>query len=288
LAKGIRVNQLAKELGVESKAILAKCRDEGLGEKVPNHMSVLSLGLAETVREWFSGGSGGEGGGTAVETAAHVDVAVKPKRPRVKTRKEIEGSEEPNPSDDSEPSDQESAEAHTVVGEAPQPAGVEMPDIAPVPTPSAHAPSPAFVPAAPGPMIETRVPIVPTPVVPEPIITHAPPAAPAAPVHTAPPAPPAISTPALAPAATMPAGPSTTVPGKSAGDQGRPPVARPTITLSNRPGTGPAIVERKAIAPPVKMVVPEPAKIQGPRVVREEKPDNLPDAASPSANWWAE
>jgi translation initiation factor IF-2 len=276
LAKGIRVNQLAKELGVESKAILAKCRDEGLGEKVPNHMSVLSLGLAETVREWFSGGSGGEGGGTAVETAAHVDVAVKPKRPRVKTRKEIEGSEEPNPSDDSEPSDQESAEAHTVVGEAPQPAGVEMPDIAPVPTPSAHAPSPAFVPAAPGPMIETRVPIVPTPVVPEPIITHAPPAAPAAPVHTAPPAPPAISTPALAPAATMPAGPSTTVPGKSAGDQGRPPVARPTITLSNRHGTGPAIVERKAIAPPVKMVVPEPAKIQGPRVVREEKPDNLP------------
>ena len=48
MAKGIRVNQLAKELGVESKAILAKCREEGLGDKVPNHMSVLSVGLSET------------------------------------------------------------------------------------------------------------------------------------------------------------------------------------------------------------------------------------------------
>jgi hypothetical protein len=55
LAKGIRINQLAKDLGVESKAILAKCRDEGLGEKVPNHMSVVSVGLAETIKEWFSG-----------------------------------------------------------------------------------------------------------------------------------------------------------------------------------------------------------------------------------------
>lgn len=49
------MNQLAKELGVESKAILAKCRDEGLGDNVPNHMSVLSIGLAETVRKWFTG-----------------------------------------------------------------------------------------------------------------------------------------------------------------------------------------------------------------------------------------
>jgi len=56
----IRVNQLAKELGVESKAILAKCREEGLGEKVANHMSVLGLGLAETVREWFNGSTASE------------------------------------------------------------------------------------------------------------------------------------------------------------------------------------------------------------------------------------
>ena len=90
MAKGIRVNQLAKELGVESKSILAKCREEGLGDKVPNHMSVLSIGLAETVREWFSG----SGGGTAVEIAPPVEA--KPKRSR--TRKAVEGAEEPSES----------------------------------------------------------------------------------------------------------------------------------------------------------------------------------------------
>jgi len=79
LAKGIRVNQLAKELGVESKSILTKLRDEGLGDKAPNHMSVLPLGLAESVREWFSAGLlGGGGGGTAVETAPPVEA--KPKK----------------------------------------------------------------------------------------------------------------------------------------------------------------------------------------------------------------
>ena len=80
MAKGIRVNQLAKELNVPSKAILDKCRAEGLADTVPNHMSVLTLGLAETVREWFTHA----GGGTAVETAAPVDVEVvaKPKTAR--------------------------------------------------------------------------------------------------------------------------------------------------------------------------------------------------------------
>ena len=72
MAKGIRVNQLAKELGVTSKEILEKCRAEGLADKVPNHMSVLSLGLSETVREWFAGHTSDGGGGTAVETAPPV------------------------------------------------------------------------------------------------------------------------------------------------------------------------------------------------------------------------
>ena len=88
LAKGIRINQLAKDLGVESKAILAKCRDEGLGEKVPNHMSVVSVGLAETIKEWFTGHDAGGGGGTAVETAPPVEA--KPKAARARTKKKTE------------------------------------------------------------------------------------------------------------------------------------------------------------------------------------------------------
>ena len=87
MAKGIRVNQLAKELGVESKAILAKCRDEGLADKVVNHMSMISIGLAETVREWFAGGGGVS---TAVETAPPVEVATRPKRPAKKKKTEFD------------------------------------------------------------------------------------------------------------------------------------------------------------------------------------------------------
>ena len=270
MAKGIRVNLLAKELGVESKAILAKCREEGLAEKVPNHMSVLSLGLAETVREWFSGGGGG-GGGTAVETAAPVEVAVKPRRSRAKVHKEIEQDEFPTRE---EPEIHEAPPERVVARSEPaaeidEPPAKETELETPPPPATRHrtidepievierAPEEARDEAPREP--ELSMPVAP-PV--------APPPAPAAP-HTAPAAP-------LAPAATT-AAPSA--PGAAAHkppvDPNRAPVSRPTITLRDR-GTGPAVVERKSITPAPKLGVPEPAKIQGPRVVREEKPDNLP------------
>src|SRR4051812_11992404 len=85
--KGIRVNALAKELGVESKAILEKLRAEGLGDAAPNHMSVVSLGLAESIREWFSGAGGVA---TAVETAPAVKVK-KVRAPARKKAREAEG-----------------------------------------------------------------------------------------------------------------------------------------------------------------------------------------------------
>lgn len=47
-----RVYLLSKELSIKSSAIVKKCQDEGLDVK--NHMSVLSGGLAATIREWFS------------------------------------------------------------------------------------------------------------------------------------------------------------------------------------------------------------------------------------------
>ena len=126
MAKGIRVNQLAKELGVESKSILAKCREEGLGEKVPNHMSVLSVGLAETVREWFSGEAGG--GGTAVETAAPVAVEVKPKRAKTKVRKLTDSDELPPET----PSGEHNGEAEAPPAEPAAPV-MEAPGVEPAP-----------------------------------------------------------------------------------------------------------------------------------------------------------
>ena len=249
MAKGIRVNLLAKELGIESKAILAKCRDEGLGDKVPNHMSVLSLGLAETVREWFQSGavSSDTGGGTAVEVAPP-EVAVKPKRTRTKPKKSIETAEAPpaeTPAED------------TVIAEAPAPPPPAVTEEVPLPPPAS-----VEAPAAPPPVIERKAPARP------PVTKPAP--APEAPAHVE---APAVQAP-LAPAAVAP---TATPPPAAPKPADRSQVSRPTITLSNRHGTGPAVVERKQpVAPAPKMVVPEPAKIQGPRVVREEKPDNLP------------
>ena len=75
-----RVYILAKELGTKSSAIVKKCQDEGLDIK--NHMSVISAGLAATIREWFSEGENI----TTVETAEKVDL----KKVRIKKTKKAE------------------------------------------------------------------------------------------------------------------------------------------------------------------------------------------------------
>jgi len=78
-----RVYILAKELGVKSAAIVKKCQDEGLDVK--NHMSVLSAGLAATIREWFSEGDNI----TTIETAEKVDL----KKVRIKKKKKEKPAE---------------------------------------------------------------------------------------------------------------------------------------------------------------------------------------------------
>lgn len=85
-----RVFEIAKELGVASKAIVQKCRDEGIPESViKNHMSTVSVGLEATVREWFSGGEAPSA--TAVETSKPVNLEKVRAKPRA--RKKVEASE---------------------------------------------------------------------------------------------------------------------------------------------------------------------------------------------------
>lgn len=68
-----RIFEIAKELGVDSKAIVAKCQAEGIpAETVKNHMSTVSVGLEVTIREWFS--EHVANAGSAVETAEKVDL----------------------------------------------------------------------------------------------------------------------------------------------------------------------------------------------------------------------
>jgi len=72
-----RIFEIANELGVPSKSIVAKCQAEGIPESVvKNHMSAISAGLEASIRDWFSGSQQVDTGGTAtaIETSAKVDV----------------------------------------------------------------------------------------------------------------------------------------------------------------------------------------------------------------------
>lgn len=70
MAEKMRVHILAKELNVSSKAIIDKCKAEGI-DSVKNHMSTLSAGLHATIREWFSEGQHT----TTLETAEPIDLS---------------------------------------------------------------------------------------------------------------------------------------------------------------------------------------------------------------------
>lgn len=49
-----RVFEIAKELGIKSKSIVDKCHQEGISNDViKNHMSKVSTGLEQTIRDWF-------------------------------------------------------------------------------------------------------------------------------------------------------------------------------------------------------------------------------------------
>jgi translation initiation factor IF-2 len=249
---GIRVNLLAKELEVESKDILAKLKQEGL-DWAPNHMSTLSVGQAETVRGWVNSGeiarTIGGGGGTATAEAP-AEGATKPKAPR---RRAAAKKAAPAPEEPVETPSEEATES------APTAETVKAPEAPAVEKPAA--------PAAP---IEPPAPAA--PVAPQ-IKKEEPPPAPEAPAAPAVPAAPAIA--AEAPAPATPAAPAAPVaPARPAAEHQRP-ISRPTITLANR-GTQPHVPERRPVTPAPQLNRPAPATIQGPRVVREEKPDPLP------------
>jgi len=78
-----RVFEIAKELKVASKAVVEKCHAEGIPDTlIKNHMSTVSAGLEQTIREWFSES---ESAHTAVENTEKVnleDVRVAPKKRR--------------------------------------------------------------------------------------------------------------------------------------------------------------------------------------------------------------
>ncbi len=148
-----RVFEIAKELGVKSKSIVDKCHAEGIpSEVIKNHMSTVSIGLEQTIREWFTAE---EGGSTAVEQADKVDLdKVREDKPR-KARKVS--------ADDGDAEDD--AGTTTAVVDAPKAAPLKARPAAPAATtataapeePAAASPAPAEPPAA-GKPAQTRIP----------------------------------------------------------------------------------------------------------------------------------
>ena len=87
MAKVRKVFEIAKDLGVTSKAIVEKCRAEEV-PGIADHRSVVKIGLELTIRQWFSGGESQST--TAVETAAKVDLT---KARKSKSRRKADGSD---------------------------------------------------------------------------------------------------------------------------------------------------------------------------------------------------
>jgi translation initiation factor IF-2 len=66
-----RISEIAKELGIPSKEVIAKCVAEGVpADKVKSPASTVPIGLEMSIKEWFAAGSTSS---TAVETTEHHD-----------------------------------------------------------------------------------------------------------------------------------------------------------------------------------------------------------------------
>ena len=304
-----RVHQIAKDLGVDSKDIVKKLLDEQIpppgdkdkqGNTKPwTHMSPVSAGLEETVREWFASGTLK----TAVEITEHVDVAKIRKTARKRSHKKGAADEttaEPGqetatavaePPVEGEPAVTAEPTVDGGAPEAPAPTTVmeetaEAP-VAPAPEVVTEAPAAPAAPTAPEASVATAAPVVPEVVAaPETPVSAAPTLeAPVAPTAPAPAAPAAATAPvvATAPAAPVvpleaPVKPAVTVkvpaaPAKPAVPEipqkpVRPPVMpRGVMNVPTRP------VNVMPVGPQVK---PAPAQLQGPKVIRVEQPDQLP------------
>ncbi|MDP1661204.1 MAG: translation initiation factor IF-2 [Phycisphaerales bacterium] len=248
-----RISDIAKEIGVASKLIIQKCVDEGVpADKVKSHASVVSAGLEASIREWFSTGAVA----TAVETKQHVDVdaARSANHPRKRTSAKGEGDHH----DEGHDAGTDSTTA-------------TVPHVTPsIPTghahtaPSAHTGSPVVVPHKPTSVPEPRT-----------VDAHAT-AHPAASAPAAPAAPGTTQTPPAAPGA-----PTGTTPGTppATPNQSHLPVGLRTgfrVAPMNVP-TRPTNVQQVGQAMGVKAKV----TLAGPKVVRIEAPEQMPERRPP-------
>ncbi|MGD9690433.1 MAG: translation initiation factor IF-2 [Phycisphaerales bacterium] len=246
MAKGKRISEIAKDLGVKSQAVIDKCKAEGVpAETVKGHMTVVSAGLEASIREWFSSG----GVATAIETTEHIDATKVKPRPPARARKPLSADEPAAPADSDRPPTIRAASPAAPVAPAP-PSRVSHP------APAAPA-APAAPSRTPGAPMSTPVPPAPAPTVrAAPSTPEAPP--PPARAASAPPAAPPPAPPAHGHATGAP--PSRPLPPRQ--------VVKPApMNVPNRP---------QVIAPAgPKLEIKQQVKLAGPKVVRIEAPEQV-------------
>jgi translation initiation factor IF-2 len=245
-----RIFEIAKDLGVDSKAIVKKCHDEGIPEAtVKNHMSSISAGLEATIKEWFTQHDTSGGTATAVEQAEKVDLEkVKVKAPRKRKAGAKDGSD--------------------IVAPPASLTEVAVPVETPPEVPEEAAPKKAkkVEPTVIAPPVVAPV----TPVAPEPVAPVAPAPVPAAapeikPVHVEPRP--------LEAAAKAPEGPSGGAAVVEPPKRPEPP-ARPKHVPPVKPAPMNVPVRPTSIAPAgPKLESRAPVKLSGPKVVRVEAPE---------------
>ena len=245
-----RISQLAKELGIESKAILAKCRAEGIPDTVvKGHASTVSAGLEASIREWFSG----QGGvATATETSEKIDVSTVRAKPRRRTGKSDDhGTHE----DDGEMHAAEPDTAGTIV----VPERSVEPKAEPRPSPAKDEPKeePAAAPAKPKAPASSQTPTLrPT------VLAPAPPPPPAPPAKEREPAPVTLRPAAVTPPAPASKPAPMNVP------------TRPTVVSP----AGPKLETRA----PVKLSGPKVVRVEAPEVIEPPRPRRAPGPGSSS------
>ncbi len=244
-----RIFEIAKQMGIKSKAIVEKCHAEGIPKDViKNHMSTVSIGLEQTIREWFASTDNEDSPHTAVESSEKIDIE------KVRENKPRKAKAKAKAIDPSESTDESDATENTVAVAVPPKPKAKARATAKPATPAAAAPA---APAKPTPptLRPTQVPAG---------LSSTPPPidAPKAPAASAPPAPaadepqrvvrppkPEVKGPSEAPKMNVPTRPKTIAPA------GRQLEKKSTIKLS-----GPKVVRVEAPEP-----VSEPRRRPPPR-----------------------
>lgn len=242
MSEKLRVHTLAQELGVASKDIIAKCDAEGIGT-LKNHMSVVSAGLAESIREWFSVGVDV----TSVEVASPVDLTKVRKQRR---RRKSDGSE--GAASGGEFAEHDEGEGVSVGPSAPEiveaPPAEVIQIAAKAPEPETPAIEIVAEPEAPADVPEPIRPAAAAPVAP--VVPDVPVAAPAAPPPPPTPAPRRIVSP--------------------------PPPSRPTAPSKPLAPAGPQLVPR-----PAELKGPQLIRIEAPDRLPTPRPRPLGGAPPP-------